>query len=123
MSEKVVQYRDLKHIRKEKEARLNLLDVVSTYIHDTSDLKEMIEEYAREKIDKGTIILNNTEYEKFSREVEELIALDPAEGTEDASRLNFLMEHIEKYEEEHFPIEEPTAEEKEQFRKEQTDGV
>jgi len=52
-------------------------------------------------------------------EVERLIALDSARGTDDADCLEVLSILVERYEKEHFPIAPPTAVEAIEFRMDQ----
>jgi HTH-type transcriptional regulator / antitoxin HigA len=52
-------------------------------------------------------------------EVERLIALDPARGTDDGDRLEVLSILVERYEKEHFPIAPPSPIEAIEFRMDQ----
>jgi HTH-type transcriptional regulator/antitoxin HigA len=65
------------------------------------------------------IIKTDIEYEKALKDVEALIDLDPAPGTDEGDRLELLTLLIANYEEEHFPLELPDPIEAIKFRMEQ----
>jgi HTH-type transcriptional regulator/antitoxin HigA len=53
------------------------------------------------------VIKTSAEYEKVMEELENLIALDPEPGTDEAERLDLLSLLVESYESENFPVELP----------------
>lgn len=63
-------------------------------------------------------IKNNKEYEASLKQAEKL--MDARSGTKEADHLEVLSILIEKYEEEHFPMEKPTPVEAIKFRMEQS---
>ena len=65
------------------------------------------------------IIRNENDYNKALIEIEKLIDLDPELGTEAGDNLEVLSLLIEKYEEEHYPIDKPSPIEAIKFRMEQ----
>ncbi|MCK4548303.1 MAG: ImmA/IrrE family metallo-endopeptidase [Candidatus Eisenbacteria sp.] len=65
------------------------------------------------------VIKNRSEYEAALREMETLVSSDPLPNTEDGARLELLALLISTYEDERFPVANPTAAEAIRFRMEQ----
>lgn len=65
------------------------------------------------------VIKSRAEYEATLREMETLLSSDPLPDTEDGARLELLAVLISAYEDEHFPVANPTALEAIGFRMEQ----
>ncbi len=65
------------------------------------------------------VIKNDTQYEKYLNILESLIDASPEPGSEDGDKLELLSLLIEKYEDEHYPIDFPDPIEAIKFRMEQ----
>jgi HTH-type transcriptional regulator/antitoxin HigA len=68
---------------------------------------------------KPHVLRNEREYDAAVAEVERLFELDPAPGTEEYERLQFLALLVETYEEEHYPMEGSTPQSVVEFMLEQ----
>ena len=66
-------------------------------------------------------IKSQLDYEDALNFLEELVSLDPDLGTDEADQLSILAILIEKYEENHFPLETPSAVDAIKFRMDQLD--
>ena len=64
-------------------------------------------------------IKNNKDYETALKEIENLMEFEPQEGTLKFDKLDLLTTIVEKYEEEHFPINSPDPIEAIKFRMDQ----
>jgi len=65
------------------------------------------------------VIKNNKDYESTLKEIDILMEIDPPEGSSKYDKLDLLSILVEKYEEEHFPIDSPDPIEAIKFRMEQ----
>ena len=79
--------------------------------------QSMIEEIRREKMFK--LIKDEAQYEEYLNIAESLIDLDPEPGSKEGDELELLFLLIEKYENEHYPIDFPDPIEAIKFRMEQ----
>lgn len=67
------------------------------------------------------LIKNEEQYEEYLNIAESLIDLDPEPGSKEGDELELLTLLIEKYEDEHYPIDFPDPIEATKFRMEQED--
>ena len=67
------------------------------------------------------LIKNEEQYEEYLNIAESLLDLDPEPGSKEGDELELLTLLIEKYEDEHYPIDFPDPIEATKFRMEQED--
>ena len=68
---------------------------------------------------KPHVLRTESEYEAALREIERLLDADPASGTDEYDRLEFLSVLVEDYEEQHYPLDPVTPQAAVEFMMEQ----